>query len=118
MGKCADIVLTSEGGVLADAPEVPVTLPMRIVSCEYSLLMNDFVLTTLKNCRQLRVKGSVTNGKLIISIQTGTDTPRIFEFENVPEFSLTEDLLKNDKVSFSYIGTDTVIDIKAKISQK
>ena len=117
MGKCADIVLTSEAGVLADT-SVPASLPMRNVVCEYSLLMNDFVLTTLKNCRQLRVKGSVTNGKLIISIQTGTDTPRLFEFENVPEFSLTEDLLKNDKIVFSYVGTDTVIDIKAKIEKK
>ena len=118
MGKCADIVLTSEGGVLADAPEVPVALPMRNVTCEYSLLMNDFVLTTLKNCRQFRVRGSVTNGKLIISIQTGTDTPRIFEFENVPDFSLTEDLLKNDKITFSYVGTGTTIDIRAKIDRK
>ena len=118
MGKCADIVLTSEDGVLADAPEVPVPLPMRNVTCDYSLLMNDFVLTTLKNCRQLRVRGSVTNGKLIVSIQTGTDTPRLLEFENVPEFSLTEDLLKNDKITFSYVGTGTTIDIRAKIDGK
>ena len=53
----ADIVLTSKGGVLADAPEVSVALPMRNVSCEYSLLMNDFVLTTLKNCRHFVSKG-------------------------------------------------------------
>ena len=117
MGKCADIVLTSEAGVLPDT-SVPASLPMRNVTCEYSLLMNDFVLTTLKNYRQLRVKGSVTNGKLIVSIQTGTDTPRLFEFENVPEFSLTEDLLKNDKIVFSYVGTGTVIDIKAKIEKR
>ena len=117
MGKYADIVLTSEPGVLADT-SVPASLPMRNVICEYSLLMNNFVLTTLKNCRQLRVKGSVTNGKLIVSIQTGTDTPRLFEFENVPEFSLTEDLLKNDKIVFSYVGTGTTIDIKAIIEKK
>ena len=116
MGHCKpDIVLRSDTEVLTPTTEFPSALPMLKESCDYILFSEGVVLQTLKKCRKLVVKGSVTNGKLIITVQTGEETPRIFEFENESDFTLIENLKKGDKIVFSYLGTSTVINIKAKI---
>jgi len=96
-----DIVLSLETGILEPNPseEVPVPLYLEQKVCKYELgLVNQII--TLKKCRELRVKGSSKATSVIITIQTGTETPRVFTFENDVNFELVENLKKGDVVFF------------------
>ena len=96
-----DIVLSLETGILEPNPseEVPVPLYLQQKVCKYKLgLVNQII--TLKKCRELRVKGSSKATSVIITIQTGTETPRVFTFENDVNFELVENLKKGDVVFF------------------
>ena len=111
--KQPDIELKSDTSVQPIA-ETPQPLPMILKNCEY--ILSTSVVETRKKCRQLKVEGSVTNGKAIIVIEG--ETLREFEFQNTPQFSLTEDLKKGDKVVFLYEGEAAIINMKAEIVKK
>lgn len=98
------------------------TLPMINRECTYDLSGDNMVLTTLKDDRELvvRVK-SATNIKIEISIQTGTDTPRVITFENTEKVKFVEDLKNGDHIVFSQTytgGEPLVLDFAAAIRRK
>ena len=108
-----DICLKSDQSLQLPA-ETLQPLPMLLKKCEYVLLTS--VVETLKKDRQLKVKGSVSNGKIRIVIEG--ETIRYVEFENKSSFTLLEDLNKGDKIVFLYQGNETLVDIKAKVVKK
>ena len=110
--KTPDIQLNSDSSV-QPLTETEQPLPMLLKTCEY--VLSTSVVETLKKCRQLKVKGSVTSGKVIVVIEG--ETIKNFEFEN-DSFILVEDLKKGDKIIFLYEGNETVVDMKAKIVKK
>ena len=87
---------------------------MLLKTCKY--VLSTSVVETRKKCRQLKVSGSITDGKVIIVVEG--ETIKTFEFVNETSFSLVEDLKKNDKIVFLYQGEGTVIDMKAEIVKK
>lgn len=117
MGRCPDIVLEAKNETLPVAEEL-LPLPMVQETCEYGLGMDSVLLRTRKKCRQLKASGSVSGGKIVFSVQTGTDTPRVFEFMNVEAFSLTEDLKKGDTITFAYQGENVSTDVTVIILKK
>ena len=111
-----DILLNSDPSVQPPA-ETAQPLPMLLKTCEY--VLSTSVVETLKKCRQLKVKGSVTSGKVLIAIEG--ETIKSFEFvsDMVKEsFTLVEDLKRGDKIGFAYEGNGTVVDMKAEIVKK
>ena len=108
-----DIQLKSDSSV-QPVTQTSQPLPMLLKTCEYVLSTN--VVETLKRCRQLKAKGSVSNGKVIIVIEG--ETIRTFEFVNQMSFTLVEDLKKGDKIVFLYQGDGTVVDMKVKVVKK
>ena len=111
--KChkPDIVLKASGQ--QDEPGGPI-LPLTQKTCKYELDVS--ALKILKKCRELKVKGSVTGGSVIISVQTGTETPRQFTFEN-ETFELVENLKKGDAIVFLYFGAP-IVELKASIRKR
>jgi len=113
--KChqkTDICLKSDT-TLQPPTETAQPLVMLLKTCEY--VLSTSALETLKKCRQLKVKGSVTLGKVIIIIEG--ETIKTFEFVN-DSFTLIEDLKRGDKIVFLYEGDETVVDMKAEIVKK
>ena len=118
MGHCSytDIVLKASNELLPGSEE-PTPLPLVQETCEYVLGMGSVLLETLKKCRQLKAEGSVSGGKVIITIQHGTETPYSFEFVE-QDFSLTENLKKGDKISFAYQGETVTVNMKIKLVKR
>lgn len=113
-----DIVLSLETGVLEPSDET-VPLFLKQETCKYDLeLVN--VVVTKKKCRQLIVKGSSKGAEVIIQIQTGTDTPRIFRFDNDLDFELVENLKKGDRILFEagVVGREGEINLDVKIVKR
>ncbi len=108
-----DIVLRSDPETLEPALE-GAPLPVLLKKRKYTLFSEGSLLEVKKCHRQLKVKGSVTNGKFFVTIQKGEEEPRVFEFEN-SDFSLVEKVKKGDKIFLGYEGTGTVVDMKAKV---
>jgi len=117
--KChqkTDICLKSDT-TLQPPTETAQPLVMLLKTCEY--VLSTSVVETLKKCRQLKVKGKVTSGKVIIIIEG--KTIKTFEFvSDMGEeyFTLVEDLKKGDKIIFLYEGNETFVDMKVKIVKK
>ena len=107
-----DILLNSDPSVQPLA-ETAQPLPMLLKTREY--VLSTSVVETLEKCRQLKVKGSVTSGKVLIAIEG--ETIKSFEFVN-ESFTLVEDLKRGDKIVFAYEGNGTVVDMKAEIVKK
>ena len=107
-----DIILKSDPSVQPDV-ETDQPLPMLLKTCEY--VLSTSVVETLKKHRQLKVKGTVTSGKVLIGIEG--ETIKSFEFVN-DSFTLLEDLNRGDKIVFLYQGNGTIIDMKAEIVKK
>lgn len=112
-----DLVLYSVAEVLPTSTEL-ISLPVVEKTTKYSITSQGVQVVTHKKYRVLKVRGSVTNGKLVVSVQTGEETPRTFTFENESDFTLVDDLLKGDKIVFLYSGTGTLIDVKIQIVKK
>ena len=126
-GNKADIVLTAN----LERPESTagelVPLPLTQDTCEYTLNTlggfgcNEFAgpqLIIKNKCRKLKVEGTVTGGQVVITVQTGEETPRVFSFVDT-EFELNEDLVKGDKITFQYESDiDTIIQLKALVVKK
>lgn len=110
--------------------EEPYPLPMIVKNCKWELVGGfsspqgnpGLVLTTLKKNRELVVKVKVaTNIKVELSIQTGTETPRIISFEDVEDVKFVEELKKGDTIVFfqTYNGeTPVELDFKVLIRKK
>jgi hypothetical protein len=125
--KCekSDIILTAD--IERPEPTDLSPLPLKHETCEYILntlggfQCDEFSqpqLIVKKKNRQLKVEGSV-KGKVVITVQTGEETPRVFTFIDDANFTLTVDLLPGDKILFQYgAGRDSTIKLKALIVKK
>jgi hypothetical protein len=119
-----DIVL--KANLVRPEPVDLAPLPLTQETCKYILnTLGEFPvfpvktsqLITKKKCRQLKVEGSVS-GKVVITVQTGEETPRVFTFIDTA-INLSEDLVKGDKILFEYgAGENTTINLKALIVKK
>ena len=107
-----DICLKSDPSVQPPT-ETEQPLPMLLKTCEY--VLSTSVVETLKKCRQLKVKGSVASGKVVVVIEG--ETIKRFEFVD-DSFTLVEDLKKGDKIVFLYQGEGAIVDMKAEIVKK